>query len=384
MRDQHLTAEQIMFRNALRHFVEKEIVPHYEEWEQAGIVPRSIWEAAGALGFLGMDVPEDYGGMGETDFRFSAIVAEELARAGAQGVGFSVHTDMSVPYLTRLGTDAQKARWLPGAVDGTGIVAIAMTEPGAGSDLQAIRTTAIRGTDDDGEHYIVNGQKTFISNGILADVVVAVAKTDPTQRAKGMSLLVIERGMEGFERGRNLDKMGMHAQDTAELFFNNVRVPAENLLGEEGKGFAYLMHGLAKERLSLAVAGVAHAESAFEHTLRYVKERTAFGKPIGTFQHSRFVLAEMATELEIARTFIDQCILELVAGNLTAEKAAMAKYWCTDTQMKVLDRCVQLHGGYGYMREYFVARAYVDGRAQPIYGGTNEIMKEVIGRSLGL
>ncbi len=384
MRDHLLTAEQLMFRNALRNFVEKEIVPHHEEWETAGIVPRSIWAAAGALGFLSMDVPEEYGGMGEPDYRFSAMVAEELARANANGVGFAVHSDMAVPYITRLGTEAQKARWLPGAVDGTGIVAIAMTEPGAGSDLQGIRATAVRATDDQGDHYIVNGQKTFISNGILADVVIVVVKTDPSQRSRGMSLVVVERGMDGFERGRNLDKIGMHAQDTAELFFVNVRVPAENLLGEEGKGFSYLMQGLAKERLTLAVGAVANAEAVLAHTLRYVKERTAFGKPIGTFQNSRFVLAEIATELEVTRTFIDQCILDLVAGTLTPEKAAMAKYWCTDVQSRALDRCLQLHGGYGLMREYFVARAFVDARAQPIYGGTNEIMKEVIGRSLGL
>lgn len=384
MRDPHLTAEQLMYRQALRSFVEKEIVPHYEEWEDAGIVPRSLWEAAGALGFLGMDVPEEYGGMGESDYRFNALVIEEIARAGVQGVGFAVHTDMAVPYIIRLGTEAQKARWLPGVVDGTGIVAIAMTEPGAGSDLQAIRTTAVRGVDGDGEHYMVNGQKTFISNGILADVVIAAVKTDPSQRAKGMSLVVIERGMAGFERGRNLDKIGLHAQDTAELFFVNVRVPAQNLLGAEGQGFTYLMQGLARERLSLAVGGVANAEAVLAHTLRYVKERMAFGKPIGSFQHSRFVLAESATELEVARTFVDQCVLDLVAGVLTPEKAAMAKYWCSDTQMRVIDRCLQLHGGYGYMREYFVARAYVDARVQPIYGGTNEIMKEVIGRGLGL
>ncbi|MCO5184697.1 MAG: acyl-CoA dehydrogenase family protein [Anaerolineae bacterium] len=372
--------EHQMFRDAMRQFVSAEIVPHYDQWEKDGIVAREAWLKAGAMGFLSMDVPEQYGGMGVDDFRFHAIVIEELSRANCNSIGFAIHTDMSVPYILRLGTEEQKRRWLPDAVDGTGIVAIAMTEPNAGSDLRGIRTTAVR----DGGDFVINGQKTFISNGILADRVVVFAKTDPDSGSRGMSLFVIERGMDGFERGRNLEKAGLHAQDTAELYFDNVRVSADHLLGELGQGFFYLMHGLPRERLALAIGGLANAEAAFEWTLMYVKERTAFGRPIGKFQHSRFAMAEMKTELTIARTFIDACIMALVEGSLSAEKAAMAKYWITDLQNRVVDQCLQLHGGYGYMEEYPIARAWRDARVQRIYGGTNEIMKEVIGRSLGL
>ncbi|MCO5189189.1 MAG: acyl-CoA dehydrogenase family protein [Anaerolineae bacterium] len=372
--------EHQMFRDAMRQFVSAEIVPHYDQWEKDGIVAREAWLKAGAMGFLSMDVPEQYGGMGVDDFRFHAIVIEELSRANCNSIGFAIHTDMSVPYILRLGTEEQKRRWLPDAVDGTGIVAIAMTEPNAGSDLRGIRTTAVR----DGGDFVINGQKTFISNGILADRVVVFAKTDPDSGSRGMSLFVVERGMDGFERGRNLEKAGLHAQDTAELYFDNVRVSADHLLGELGQGFFYLMHGLPRERLALAIGGLANAEAAFEWTLMYVKERTAFGRPIGKFQHSRFAMAEMKTELTIARTFIDACIMALVEGSLSAEKAAMAKYWITDLQNRVVDQCLQLHGGYGYMEEYPIARAWRDARVQRIYGGTNEIMKEVIGRSLGL
>lgn len=372
--------EHQMFRDAMRQFVSAEIVPHYDQWEKDGIVAREAWLKAGAMGFLSMDVPEQYGGMGVDDFRFHAIVIEELSRANCNSIGFAIHTDMAVPYILRLGTEEQKRRWLPGAVDGTGIVAIAMTEPNAGSDLRGIRTTAVR----DGGDFVINGQKTFISNGILADRVVVFAKTDPDSGSRGMSLFVVERGMDGFERGRNLEKAGLHAQDTAELYFDNVRVSAEHLLGELGQGFFYLMHGLPRERLALAIGGLANAEAAFEWTLMYVKERTAFSRPIGKFQHSRFAMAEMKTELTIARTFIDACIMALVEGSLSAEKAAMAKYWVTDLQNRVVDQCLQLHGGYGYMEEYPIARAWRDARVQRIYGGTNEIMKEVIGRSLGL
>jgi acyl-CoA dehydrogenase len=372
--------EHKMFREAFRQFVSAEITPNYDQWEKDGIVAREAWLKAGEMGFLSMDVPEAYGGMEVDDYRFHAIVSEELARANCNGVGFAIHTDMSVPYILRHGSAAQKQRWLPGAIDGTGIVAIAMTEPNAGSDLRGIRATAVR----DGDDYIINGQKTFISNGILADRIVVFAKTDPDAGSRGMSLFVVERGMAGFERGRNLEKAGLHAQDTAELYFDNVRVSAENLLGEPGQGFYALMHGLPRERLSLAIAGIANAEAAFEWTLDYVKERTAFGQPIGKFQHSRFAMAEMKTELTIARTFIDDCIMALVEGMLSAEKAAMAKYWVTDLQNRVVDKCLQLHGGYGYMEEYPIARAWRDARVQRIYGGTNEIMKEVIGRSLGI
>ena len=374
------TPEHLMFRDAFRRFVEKEIAPHHAQWEHDGIVPRAVWRKAGELGFLCFDAPEELGGGGVDDYRYHAILAEELAYAGATGIGFGLHSSIVLPYILRFGTAEQQARWIPHMVAGERIGAIAMTEPAAGSDLAGIRTTAVR----EGDHYLVNGQKTFITNGIHSDLVVTVVKTDPSARHKGISLLMIERGMEGFTRGRNLEKIGMKAQDTAELFFDNVRVPVSNLLGEEGKGFYYLMQRLPQERLDIAVAAVAACEAALEMTLRYCKERTAFGQPIGSFQNSRFKLAEMKTEIEVARVFVDRCIEALNAGELTAEEAAMAKWWTTDLQKRVMDECLQLHGGYGYMLEYPIARFYLDARVQAIYGGTNEIMKEVIGRSLGL
>ncbi len=370
------------FRAAFRSFLEREVVPHNAKWEEQGIADRWLFSSAGASGFLGMDVPEEYGGGGVKDFRFNVVIAEELQRAGvnAAGLGLTLHNDIVLPYFLHLTNDEQKARWLPGICSGEQITAVAMTEPGIGSDLASMTTTAIR----DGDHYIVNGSKTFITNGINADLVVTAVKTDPSQRHRGMSLLVLERGMEGFERGRNLEKIGMHAQDTAELYFNDVRVPVANCLGEEGTGFISLVTNLPQERLSIAVTAVAAARAAFEATLAYAKERAAFGQPIGTFQHSRFRLAEMATEIEIAQTFIDRCVLALNAGELTAEEAAMAKWWCTELQGRVIDAGVQLHGGYGYMLEYPIARAYADARVTRIYGGTTEIMKEIIGRSLGV
>jgi alkylation response protein AidB-like acyl-CoA dehydrogenase len=368
-----------MFRDAVRSFMEKEVIPFHDDWEQQGHVSREVWLKAGAQGMLCMDFPEKYGGMGIQDFRFNAIVSEELFRANAPGPGFYLHNDVNAPYFMEYFSEAQKERWMPGLISGELITSIAMSEPGAGSDLANISTTAIK----DGDHYILNGAKTFITNGILSDLVIVVAKTDPSQKHKGISLFIVERGMEGFERGKNLDKIGMKAQDTAELFFHDVKVPKENLLAKEGQGFYYLMHNLPQERLSIAVAGVASAEAALEWTIQYCKERTAFGKPIGTFQNSRFKLAEMKTQLTIARTFIDQCILELNDKKLSPEKAAMAKYWVTDLQCKVIDECLQLHGGYGYMNEFPIAQAYRDCRAQRIYGGTNEIMKEIIGRSMG-
>lgn len=371
--------EHRMFRDAFRQFLEQEVVPHEERWTEAGIVDRELWNKAGENGFLSIDVPEKYGGLGVDDFRFNAIISEELAKTGATSPGFSVHSDICVPYIIAYGTDEQKQRWLPGAADGSNIVAIAMTEPGTGSDLQGIQTTAVK----QGDHYIVNGQKTFISNGIYCDSVIAVCRTSDEPGYKGMSLIMVERGMEGFENGRNLDKMGLKGQDTAELFFSNVKVPVTNLIGEEGMGFIYLMQQLPQERLIIGVQGIAGAEAALDWTIAYCKERTAFGKPIGKFQNSRFKLAEMKTEVTIGRTFIDQCIMDLNAGNLSAEKASMAKYWCTDLANKVIDECVQLHGGYGYMTEYPIAKAYVDARVGRIYGGTNEIMKEIIGRSMG-
>lgn len=371
--------EHRMFADAVNRFIQQEAVPHHEAWEKAGQVSRDIWLKAGAMGFLGMDVPEAYGGGGIRDFRYNALVSEAISRAGVTGIGFGLHNDVTMPYFLEYTTEAQKARWLPKLCSGEAISAVAMSEPNAGSDLQGIQTTAVR----QGDHYLVNGQKTFITNGILSDLVITVVKTDPERGHAGISLLVLERGMEGFERGRNLEKIGMKAQDTAELFFDNVKVPVDNLLGEEGKGFYYLMNQLPQERLSIAVVAVAACEAALEMTIQYCRERTAFGRPIGKFQNSRFKLAEMKTEIEIARVFVDRCIMELNEGTLTVEEAAMAKYWTTDLQNRVMDQCLQLHGGYGYMLEYPIAKFYLDGRVQSIYGGTNEIMKEIIGRSLG-
>jgi alkylation response protein AidB-like acyl-CoA dehydrogenase len=382
MRRTLFTEEHHLFRDTFKHFLEKEVVPYYEQWEKDGIVSREMWLKAGQQGFLGLAVPEEYGGAGVDDFRYSAIMAEEAARAGVVSAGMVIglHNDINLPYFLAYTNEEQKQRWLPGMCSGELITAIAMTEPDTGSDLAAIRTTAER----QGDYYILNGQKTFISNGIIGDVVIVVVKTDPAIRHKGISLLVVERDMEGFKRGRKLDKVGLKAQDTAELSFEDVRVPVTNLLGEEGKGFSYLMRQLAQERLSVGVSAVAACETALEITLEYCKERTAFGQPIGSFQNSRFKLAEMKTEIEIARVFIDRCIEELNDGNLTPETAAMAKWWTSDLQKRVVDQCVQLHGGYGYMLEYPIARAYLDARVQSIYAGTNEIMKEIIGRSMGV
>jgi alkylation response protein AidB-like acyl-CoA dehydrogenase len=374
--------EHDLFREAFRAFLEREVVPRAAEWEAAGIVSRDVWASAGSHGFLAFGVPEDYGGAGVRDFRYNAVVAEEMSAADVfpAVTGFTLHNDVTLPYLLDYTTEEQKRRWLPGVVSGELITAVAMTEPGMGSDLASMATTAIR----DGDTYVVNGSKTFITNGINSDLVIVAVKTDPTERHRGISLLVVERGMEGFERGRNLEKIGLHAQDTAELFFNDVRVPVENRLGEEGKGFLYLVQNLPQERLGIAVAAIGHARAVLGWTLEYCKERHAFGQPIGSFQNSRFRLAEMATEIEIGQTFVDACILALNRGELTAEDAAMAKWWCTELQKRVADTCLQLHGGYGYMLEYPVARAFQDSRITTIYGGTTEIMKEVIGRSLGV
>ena len=379
-----LEAEHESFRSTARAFVEKEVVPHHQRWEEAGAVDRDVWTKAGALGLLCFDVDEEYGGAGVADFRYNMVLAEELTRAGAHGPGFPVHTDIIVPYLSGLGTDEQKQRWLPGCVTGETITAIAMTEPGAGSDLQGIRTNAV----DKGDHYVLNGSKTFISNGSMADLVVVVARTDTTTDGglghQGISLLVVEDGMAGFERGRNLDKVGLKAQDTAELFFDNVVVPKENLLGAEGTGFVSLMQNLPQERLSIAMMAAAACESVLDMSLAYVKEREAFGRPIGKFQHTRFTVAEMATETHVARVFVDDCVRRHNAGRLDAKLASMAKWWTTELQKRIVDQGVQLHGGYGYMREYPIAKAFLDSRVQTIYGGTTEIQKEIIGRSLGL
>ncbi|MFC9338895.1 acyl-CoA dehydrogenase family protein [Streptomyces sp. NPDC057020] len=381
MKRQLYTADHEAFRATVRTFLEKEVLPHYAQWEKDGIVSREVWLAAGRQGLLGIAVDEEYGGGGNPDFRYASVLAEEFTRAGTPGLAIGLHNDIIGPYLTSLGTEEQKRRWLPGFCSGEIITAIAMTEPGAGSDLQGIRTTA----EDHGDHWILNGSKTFISNGILADLVVVVARTTPEGGAHGLSLLVVERGAEGFERGRNLDKIGQKSQDTAELFFHDVRVPKENLLGELNGAFVHLMTNLAQERMAIAVAGIAAAEHLLEITTTYVKEREAFGRPLSRLQHIRFEIAEMATECAVTRTFVDRCIEEHSdpdGAGLDAVHASMAKWWATELQKRVADRCLQLHGGYGYMSEFPVARAYTDGRIQTIYGGTTEIMKEIIGRSL--
>jgi len=377
----HYEPEHIAFGEAVRAFIDKEMVPNFLEWEQIGSAPRELFQVAGQNGFLGMAVPEEYGGGGVSDFRFNQAMNEQMAYAGVTGagLGLTLHNDTCLPYFLPYATDQQRRRWLPGIVSGELITAVAMTEPGAGSDLSGIRTSAVR----DGGEYIVNGSKTFITNGINADLVITAVRTGP-DRHRGLSLLILERGMPGFERGRNLQKIGMHSQDTAELSFTDVRVPLANLLGKENEGFFQLVAKLPQERMSIAVAGVAEARAAFENTLRYVQERRAFGQPIGSFQHSRFVLAEIATEIDVTQTFIDRCVDDLNAGELSAPDAAKAKWWATELQGRVVDRCLQLHGGYGYMLEYPVARAFTDARVTRIYGGTTEIMKDVIGKSLGL
>jgi acyl-CoA dehydrogenase len=380
MRRDIFSEDHEAFRDMVRAFIAREVTPYHQQWERDGIVSRDVWLAAGRTGLLGIDIDEKYGGGGNTDYRYYLIFNEEMARAGASGPAFSVHNDMIGRYLDKLCTQEQRERWLPGYCSGEIITAIAMTEPEAGSDLQGMRSTAIR----DGDHYILNGQKTFISNGQLSDLVIVAARTDPDAGHRGISLLAVERGMPGFDRGRNLEKIGMHAQDTSELFFTDVRVPVENLLGEEGGGFVALMQNLPRERVALGSSALAGAERAFEVTLEYCKQRQAFGRPIGKFQHSRFTLAEMATELAVARAFTDRAVMEHNEGKLTTEEASMVKWWDTELCNRVLDRCVQLHGGYGYMSEYPVARAFADSRVQTIFGGTTEIQKEIIGRGLGV
>jgi alkylation response protein AidB-like acyl-CoA dehydrogenase len=376
--------EHELFRESYRSFLDQHVAPHHQQWEDATIVDRGVWLEAGKQGFLGMAVDEAYGGGGVRDFRYNAIVDEEQTRGGYSGLGFPLHNDVVAPYLTDLATEEQKQRWLPGFCSGELITAIAMTEPGTGSDLQGIKTSAKRDGDGEGADWILNGSKTFITNGINADLVIVVARTNPEAGAQGFSLLVVERDMPGFSRGRNLDKIGMKAQDTAELHFDNVRIPAENLLGTEGQGFIHLMNNLPQERLSIAVVAAAAMEGVLAETIQYCKDRKAFGKPIGSFQNTRFVLAELATETTAVRIFVDRCITELNAGTLTVQDAAMIKWWSTENQVRLIDRCLQLHGGYGYMREYPVAKAYLDSRVQTIYGGTTEIMKEIVGRGLGL
>jgi alkylation response protein AidB-like acyl-CoA dehydrogenase len=370
------------FRASFRTFLQREVEPGYAEWEREGIVPREVYARAGAGGFLAMEVPEQYGGAGARDFRLNLVINEECqgAGVGSFGLGITLHNDICLPYFMRYCNDEQRERWLPGIVSGELITALAMSEPGIGSDLAAMSTRAVR----DNGHFVVDGSKTFITNGINADLVILAAKTDPSERHRGISLMIVERGMDGFERGRNLEKIGQHAQDTAELSFDGVRVPAENLLGSEGEGFIYLVSNLPQERLSIAAAAVGACEAALSWTLDYVREREAFGQAIGSFQNSRFTLAELRSEVDIARVFVDHCTVALNDGSLTPEDAAKAKWWCTDLQGRVTDRCLQLFGGYGYMTEYPIARAWADARVTRIYGGANEIMKEIIGRSLGL
>ena len=372
--------EHEQLRETARQFLEKECAPYAEKWESDRIVDREAYVAAGKYGLIGFNLPEKFGGGGVDDFRFNAVIVEEFTKYGAASPGLSLQNDIVGPYFANLADEEQQERWLPGYITGELIGAVAMTEPGAGSDLAGIKTSAVR----DGDDWILNGSKTFISAGINSDLVVVVTRTDPEAGHKGFSLLVVERDMPGFTRGRKLDKMGQHFADTAELHFENVRVPNANLLGKEGRGFYHLMQNLPSERLSIAIAAVAGARATFTDTLSYVKDRKAFGQPIGSFQHNKFVMAEMDTELEIAEAYVDRCLQAVVDGELTAVEASKAKWWCTELAKRVVDHCVQLHGGYGYMNEYKVARDYVDVRIQTIYGGTTEIMKEIIGKDLGL
>lgn len=370
-------SEHEQFRDSVRKFFETHAVPFHESWEEQGQIDRNLWNLAAEYGLLAPTVPENYGGV-EVDFRYNAIVVEEAAKLGLSGVGFFLHSDISVPYLINHGSAQQKEKYLPGCVTGESILAIAMTEPGAGSDLQGIQTTAKR----QGDEYVINGAKTFITCGIQSDLVIVACKTDPKAGAKGISLFLVESGTDGFSKGRNLKKIGMKAQDTSELFFDDVRVPAENLLGEENKGFVYLMTELPQERLSIAVGALASAESILQQTIDYVKDRKAFGKRLADLQNTQFELADMSAQLTQQRVFIDQCIEWHINGRLDAIMASKAKLLATDTQFDVINRCLQLHGGYGYMWEYPVARAFADSRVLSIYGGANEIMKLIIGRDL--
>ena len=376
-------ADHEAFRDSFRRFVEKEIAPFHEGWEEQGYVDREVWQSAGEFGFLCMTMPEEYGGAG-ADKLYSVAQMEEIARAGVSGIGFGLHSEIVAPYILHYGTEAQKRKYLPLLATGEMVGAIAMSEPAAGSDLQGVKTTAIRQVDGS---YLLNGSKTFITNGWHADLVIVVAKTDPAAGAKGTSLLLVEQGMPGFSKGKRLKKLGMKAQDTSELFFDNVRVPADHLLGGEafeGRGFVCLMEQLPWERLQIAIGAVASAQAAIDWTVEYVKERKVFGQAVASYQNTRYTLAELQTEVQVARVFVDKCCELVAVDKLDTSTASMAKYWCSDLQCKVMDECVQLFGGYGYMWEYPITRAYADARVQRIYGGTNEIMKEVISRSMGL
>jgi len=369
--------EHEQFRESVRKFLEAEAVPYHSQWEKDGQIDRKLWNKAGELGFLSPSADEEYGGV-EVDFRYNAVLNEEASRLGLSGIGFFLHSDIAVPYILHNGSEQQKQKYIPGCISGDIITAIAMTEPGTGSDLQGIKTTAIL----DGDEYVINGSKTFITCGIQSDLVIVVCKTDLDAGSKGISLLLVEAGTPGFEKGKNLEKIGMKAQDTAELFFQDVRVPKENLLGEEGMGFVYLMRELPQERLSIAISATASAEATIEQTIDYVKERKAFGKPVATFQNTQFELAEMEAKVTAMRVFVDRCLELLIQGKLDTVTASKAKMLASDLQFDVINRCLQLHGGYGYMWEYPVARAFADSRVLSIYGGTNEIMKLIIGRSI--
>jgi acyl-CoA dehydrogenase len=368
------------FRASFRRFLEKEVIPHHEAWEERGYVDREVWKKAGANGFLCPSMPEQYGGSG-ADRLYSMAMMEETSKARTTGLGFSLHSEIVAPYILKYGTDEQKQRFLPRMARGEIIGAIAMSEPGVGSDLQSVKTNAVK--DAEG-NYILNGAKTFITNGWNADLVIVVAKTNPALGAKGTSLLLVERGMKGFDKGKRLKKLGLKAQDTSELFFDNVHVPASNLLGAEGQGFVYLMQELPWERMQIAIGATASAQQAIDDTMVYVRDRKVFGNSVASFQNTRFKLAEMQSQVQMARVFVDHCMTLLLAGELDAPTASMAKLNCTDMAGKVIDECLQLHGGYGFMWEYPIARAYADTRVSRIYGGTNEIMKEVIARSMGL
>lgn len=369
--------EHEMFRDSVRRFMERELAPHHEEWEEAGQVPRWAWKRAGEQGFLCVAIPEEWGGVGG-DRRHAIILMEEQSRLNLTGLGFALHSDIVAPYIHHYGTTEQKLAWLPKMAAGDLIAGIAMTEPSGGSDLQAIRTTAVR----DGDEYVISGQKTFITNGQTADLFLVACKTDRSEGARGISLIVVEADRPGFERGRRLKKLGTKAQDTSELFFSDVRVPVTNLIGEEGKGFAYMMQELAWERMHVGIQAVSCCEAALEWTIEYTRNRKAFGKSIIDFQNSRFTLAEMKTEVQVGRIFLDRCLELVLEGKLDATTAAMVKLWTSEMQGKVLDACLQLHGGYGFMWEYPITRAFADARVQRIYAGTNEIMKELIGRTL--
>lgn len=375
--------DHLAFRESVQEFVDRTLKPRAEQMLEAKSIDRDIWLEAGKQGLLGLDIPEEFGGAGAGDYRFNAISAEVISGFNAATSScFGIHSDVCPPYIVDLGTEEQKQRWLPPMAAGEKICAIAMTEPGGGSDLAALKTTAVRAEDGDG--WILNGSKTFITNGYQADLVIVAARTDPSKGAKGISLLMVEDGMEGFTRGRKLDKVGQEESDTAELFFEDVRVPAENLIGEEGMGFVAMMQRLPQERVGAAVSNVAHAKAILEETIAYAKERKAFGQPIGAFQHNKFKIAELVTAIEVAEAYVDDCVAAHAEHKLSAVDAAKAKWWSAQVQNDVLDECVQLHGGYGFMNEYRVARAWRDARVTKIWAGSNEIMKELIGRDLGL